>query len=438
MKTAQEEISLTSHSPKPEPPSLWAATARPGPSYPALAGSVRSGTVVVGGGFTGLSTALHLAEAGRDVALLEAHSIGWGASGRNGGQVIAGLKYDPDELEEMFGPQLGPRLVRAAGEGPDYLFRLIERLGIRCDARQTGWIQPAHSDAALAAVQRRARQWQARGAAARVLDRGETAALIGSDVYRGGWLDGRGGAIQPLAYARGLAAAAADRGARLHAGSPALRVARDGDGWRVETPGGAVTADTLVLATNAYTDDLWPPLRRSVVPTFSLQVATDPLPEAIRRTILPQGHVASDTLRLLRYYQIDGNGRFVLGARGPFRDDVGPAHAGEHLRHIRQLYPQLDGVPLRHVWSGQVAMTADHLPHLHALAPGVFAALGYNGRGVALTTTMGRFLAALVSGAPAEAVDFPVTPLRPLPLHRFNRLAVRVVTQYYRLRDRFS
>lgn len=424
--------------PSPAPASLWAATAEPGRSFPALAGSARSKTVIVGGGFTGLSTALHLAEAGHEVVLLEAHSIGWGASGRNGGQVIAGLKYDPDELEAMFGPQLGPRLVQAVGNGPDYLFRLVERLGISCGARQNGWIQPAHSQAALQTVQRRARQWRDRGVAARILDSGQTAALLGSQAYVGGWLDSRGGAIQPLSYARGLAARAADFGARIHEGSPALRTTRDGNGWRVETPGGAIAADTLVLATNAYTDGLWPSLRRSVVPTFSLQVATDPLPETIRRTILPQGHAASDTLRLLRYYQIDCDGRFVLGARGPFRDNVGPAHAGEHLRHIRQLYPQLDGVPIRHVWSGQVAMTADHLPHLHVLAPGVFAALGYNGRGVALTTTMGRFLAALASGEAAETIDFPVTPLRPLPLHRFNRLAVRAVTQYYRLRDRIG
>lgn len=424
--------------PSTAPASLWAETAEAGRSFPALAGTARSKTVIVGGGFTGLSTALHLAEAGHDVTLLEAQSIGWGASGRNGGQVIAGLKYDPDELEVMFGPQMGPRLIQAVGDGPDYLFRLIERLGIACGARQNGWIQPAHSQAALQTVQRRARQWQDRGAAVQILDDRQTASLLGSQAYVGGWLDSRGGAIQPLSYARGLAACAADFGARIHEGSPALRTMRDRNGWRIETPGGSITADTLVLATNAYTDGLWPSLRRSVVPAFSLQVATDPLPEAIRQTILPQGHAASDTLRLLRYYQIDCNGRFVLGARGPFRDDVVLSHAGEHLRHIRQLYPQLDGVPIRYVWSGQVAVTADHLPHLHVLAPGAYAALGFNGRGVALTTTMGRFLADLASGAAAETIDFPVTPLRPLPLHRFNRLAVRAVTQYYRLRDRIG
>ena len=426
------------YKPALEPSSLWAATAEPGRDFPALAGAVRTKTVVVGGGFTGLSTALHLAEAGHDVTLLEANTVGWGASGRNGGQVIAGLKYDPDELEAMFGPDLGPRLVRAVGGAPDYLFRLVERVGIPCDARQNGWIQPAHSEAALATVERRARQWQRRGVSVRILDKKAVAKLLGSDAYLGGWLDRRGGGIQPLSYARGLAAAAADRGARIYVGSPARRIVRDGSAWRIETPAGSIAADTVVLATNAYTDDLWPGLRRSVVPAFSLQIATDPLPDAIRRTILPEGQVASDTLRLLRYYQIDRDGRFVLGARGPFREGVTLADAGEQRRHVRTLYPQLSGVPFRYVWAGQVAITADHLPHLHVLAPGVFSALGFNGRGVALTTTMGRFLAALASGTPAEAIDFPVVPLRALPLHGFNRLGVRIVTQYYRLRDRFG
>ncbi|MBX6321513.1 MAG: FAD-binding oxidoreductase, partial [Rhodospirillaceae bacterium] len=150
---------------------MWAATAEPGRDFPSLEQAVRTGTVVIGGGFTGLSTALHLAEAGRDVALLEASTIGWGASGRNGGQVIAGLKYDPDALEAMFGPDLGPRLVRIVGDAPDYLFRLVGRLGIRCEARQAGWIQPAHSPAALATVEQRARQWERRGAPAVILDR---------------------------------------------------------------------------------------------------------------------------------------------------------------------------------------------------------------------------------------------------------------------------
>lgn len=427
-----------SYSSAAEPSSLWAATAEPGRAFPSLARELRAKTAVIGGGFTGLSTALHLAEAGHDVVVLEAKAIGWGASGRNGGQVIAGLKYDPDELEEMFGPELGPRVVRAVGDGPDYLFRLIERLGLRCDARQNGWIQPAHSERALATVERRARQWQRRGVSARILDQREVARLLGSNAYLGGWLDPRGGGIQPLSYARELARAAAERGARIHAGSPALRVERAGHGWRVATPGGAVIADTLVLATNAYTDGLWPGLKHSVVPAYSLQIATNPLPESVRRTILPEGQVASDTLRLLRYYQIDGGGRFVLGARGPFHENVALRDAGEQIRHVRQLYPQLDGVTLGHVWSGQVAMTADHLPHLHVLARGVFAGLGFNGRGVALTTTMGGFLAALASGTPAEAIDFPVTPLKPLPLHGFNRFGVRAITVYYRLCDRLG
>jgi glycine/D-amino acid oxidase-like deaminating enzyme len=367
---------------------------------------------------------------------LEASYPGWGASGRNGGQVIPGLKFDPDELEEMFGADLGPRVVKTVGGAADYLFNLIRRHEISCDAAQSGWIQPAHSSVALKTVERRAQQWIDRGAPAKLLDARAVSALIGSEAYLGGWIDLRGGSIQPLSYVRGLAAAAKRCGANIFAQTPVGSVTKQGLTWRLETPQGSVVAEKLVFTTNAYTGGLWPRLRQSIVPTFSLQIATVPMPDNLRRTILPDGHVASDTLRLLRYFRVDRTGRFVMGARGPFKDAVGLSDAGEQIRAMKTLFPQLAGAKLDFVWSGQVAMTADHLPHLHQLAPGVYAALGFNGRGVALTTTMGKFLAQLAGGAEPEEIDFPVAPLRPLPMHGFNRLAVRVLTQYYRYKDK--
>jgi glycine/D-amino acid oxidase-like deaminating enzyme len=421
--------------PSTKPVSLWEATATPSEQFPSLTGDIRTEIAVVGGGFTGLSCALHLSEASRDVVVLEGHYPGWGASGRNGGQVIPGLKFDPDDLEEMFGTDLGPRVVKTVGSAADYLFSTIRRHSIDCDAVQSGWIQPAHSPAALKTTDRRAQQWIRRGAPARLLDQNAVAALIGSKAYFGGWIDLRGGSIQPLSYARGLASAAKRCGARIFSQTPALSAAQSGHGWRLETPQGRVFADKLIFSTNAYTDSLWPGLRRTIVHTFSVQVATVPLPDSVRRTILPAGQAASDTLRLLRYFRIDRTGRLVLGGRGPFKDAVGYGDATEQIRAISQLFPQLSDTKFSFVWSGQVAMTADHLPHLHELAPGVYAALGFNGRGVALTTTMGKLLAQLSMGANPEEIDFPIIPLKPLPLHGFNRLAVKLLTQYYRFRD---
>ena len=419
----------------PLPPSLWAATATPGRSFPALEGETRADVAIIGGGFTGLSAALHLAEGGNDVVLLEAAEPGWGASGRNGGQVIPGLKHDPDVLEAMVGPDLGPRMVKAVGTSADVVFSLIERHAIQCDAVRQGWIQLAHAPAALATATRRAESWARYGADVALLSREEVAQLVGSTRYIGGWIDRRGGGVQPLSYARGLAAAASRAGARIHGGSPALRAARQDKNWRIETPKGAVVADTVIIGTNGYTGRLWPGLAQTVMPLYSFQIATTPLSENLRRTILAQGQVASDTRRLLRYFRIDAHGRLVMGGRGPFKDNPGPDDAARLRAAVRSLFPQLGEQPWEFHWSGRVAMTADHLPHLHELAPGVHAGLGFNGRGVGMATLMGKFLAQRALGKGQTEIDFPITLMKPIPFHGLYRPVLRAVTGYYRVRD---
>jgi len=386
---------------------------------------------IVGAGFTGLSAALHLAEAGRDVVVIDAQAPGWGASGRNGGQVIAGVKDDPDVLEQRHGNSM----VATVGSGPDLVFDLIERHDIDCSPVRNGWLQLAVSEATLRVASARAAQWQARGVPVRMLDAQEASRLSGSGVYVGGWLDHRGGTVQPLAYARGLASAAQRLGARIFGGSPAIGLTREGDGWRTETLQGSVRAATVIIATNAYTDRLHDPLRRSVVAVPSYQIATDPLPEALRATILPEGQSVSDMRRLLRYFRTDAAGRLVMGARGVY-GDAPAAHAmRRQLQAVREIYPQAAGLAFPYRWGGMVAVTPDHMPHLHALAPGLLAGLGYNGRGVAMATVMGRVLAQWAAGSAPEALGFPVTPLSPMRLHAFSRLGVRAAVQYFAARD---
>lgn len=417
------------------PSSLWAAAAKPARTFPRLTGEVRADVAIVGGGYTGLSAALNLAEAGKDVVLLEAAETGWGASGRNGGQVIPGLKQDPDKLEEIFGPYWGPRVVKTVSGAADATFSLIARLGIQCDARQRGWIQPAHTVAALGEVEERARQWKARGANVAVVDRAETGRLLGTTAYLGAWIDHRGGSLQPLDYARGLAGAASMKGALIFERTRATGLAASGEGWRIETDTGSVRADRAILATNAYTDTLWPGLRRTVIPVVSQQVATVPLPKDISPAILPEGHVATDTRRILRYFRLDSDGRLLFGSRGLQSEGGKPDDVESHTSAVLRLFPQLQGVKFEHCWSGRVAMTADHLPHLHELAPGLFAALGCNGRGIAISTVMGGLIAQFALGRSAEEIDYPARPMKPLPLHGLNRIAVEAVAQYYRLRD---
>jgi glycine/D-amino acid oxidase-like deaminating enzyme len=418
--------------------SLWTATANPAPATPPLEGDATAEVAVIGGGFTGLSTALHLAEKGIAVTLLEAESPGWGASGRNGGQVIPGLKYDPREIEAMFGQEQGRRIVAMAGGAADLVFDLIDKHGIQCDPDRKGWIQGAHDAAGLAAVQRRAEDWASRGAPVEALDKAQAASLVGTDTYVGGLLDRRGGGLHPLNYALGLAAAAIKAGAAIHGQSRVTRIERKDGAFKLQTAQGTLTASRIVIGTNGYADQLHDPLRRSIVPARSVQVATRPLSDNVRKSILPEGQVLSDTRRLLLYFRLDAEGRFLMGGRGAFGESGVLARQADMRAVAEQLYPQLAGIEWQHHWGGFVALTTDHLPHLHELEPGITTALGYNGRGVAMATAMGKLLADHAAGLPTADLDFPVTGLKPIPFHALRKPAVAATTAWYKLRDRFG
>jgi glycine/D-amino acid oxidase-like deaminating enzyme len=425
--------------------SLWGATATPAFTLPELKGSATAQAVIVGGGYTGLSAALHLCESGVDVVVVDAAELGEGGSGLNGGQVIPGVKHDPDMLEQMFGAQLGAQLVETVASGPDLVFGLIKKYQIDCDAIRSGWIQPATCESALAAIASRVEQWRRRGAAVQLLDRREVCQLVGSQRYCGGWLDSRGGTLQPRSFLFGLARAVERLGGRIFTRSSAIKLERCDGQWRVHTARGQVSAATVVLATDAYTGPLVDALRRSVVAVPSFQVATEPLSPARRQSILPQLQGVSDTWHLLRYFRLSADGRLVMGSRGSFGSTPVATAARHHYRAVQEIFPQLQGVRYDYHWGGMVAMTSDHLPHLHELAPGLLAGLGYNGRGVAMATVMGRLLARRILGVSAEELGFPVTPVRPIPLHRFSQIGVRVAIEYLQLlaglartRDRFS
>lgn len=417
------------------PPSLWAATAAPAPATAPLAGDHRADVVIIGAGYTGLSAALHLAEAGIDTVVLEARELGWGASGRNGGQIIPGTKYTSEELISRFGPEKGPPLAAFAERTADLVFDIVARHGIDCDAARTGWIRAAHSQAALDMLGPQAEALTARGEPVALLDRKEAARLLGTDSYVGGLLDRRGGRLQPLSYARGLARAAQRLGARLHTRSPARGLRPNGAAWEIATPGGSLHARRVLLATNAYTDDLWPGLRRSVIPVYSVQVATEPLPPHIRQSILPQGHVVSDMRRLLLYFRLDAAGRLIFGGRGSLRESSMDGSFAFAERQMRRLFPAAAGLPRQYAWAGQVALTLDVLPHVWDLAPGLTAALGYNGRGVGMASALGKAVARYIAEDNTDALPFPREKLRTIPFHRLRTPMLAAATQYYRLRD---
>lgn len=421
------------------PNSLWAATAPEDPRDPQLEGNQIADVCVIGGGYTGLSTALHAAEAGGDVILLEAAEPGWGASGRNGGQVIPGFKLDPDDLVKRYGSERGERLAEFSGAAPELVFDLIRRHRIDCDARPGRWIHAVHGDAALAEEEERVRQWRERGADIEMLDRGETEALLGTNRYIAGALDRRGGWLQPLAYARGLARAARTAGAKLYAASPATDISQGGRGWRVTTPSGCVEAEQVIMCTNAYTAHfarrLWPRLARSLIPIVSYQAATEPLSDELRQVILPKGHCASDTHRMLKYFCIDPDGRLVMGGRGRFLENPGRGDFSHIIKSIERFFPRAAGAKLEYFWSGRVALNLGYLPEIYDLGPGLRAGGGYMGRGVAMATAMGTLLAQCAGGADPASLPFQPTKAKPIPLHALRRPGIEAAVAWKRMLD---
>lgn len=419
-----------------DPATLWHATAAPLPTVPPLTGAVEADLLVIGGGFAGLSTALHAAEAGLAVILVEAHRIAWGASGRNAGFVVPNFaKVDPEDLRQSLGPAAERLIAMAAGSG-DLVFDLIRRHAIDCDAVQSGWIQPSHSEGALAKARARVRQWADLGRPVEFLDRAGVAALTGVDRWRGGWIDRSGGTINPVGYARGLARAASRAGVHLAEGSPVTALQPDGALWRATTPGGTIRARRVILATNAYAGTLWPRLARSFFPLRVFQVATEPLPPGMGPALLPGRQSVSDSRRNLFTFRFDRDRRLISGGMhilSPGADARVPRAI--HRRMARELgLPDLP--PLAHAWSGMASVMPDYRPRVVDLAPGLIAGFACNGRGIAMSTAMGRELARWAAGEPLTALAIPVAPLQEIPWHGLSRLAPNALLPLSMLRDR--
>ena len=396
---------------------LWEASAPPAPPTVPLRGRIAVDVAVIGAGFTGLSAALHVAEGGRSVAVLEAAQVGFGASGRNVGLVNAGLWVMPDELPRQLGPVHGPRLLQTLGDAPSVVFELIERHGIACEPMRHGTLHCAVGARGLAGLQRRAAQWQRLGAPVRLLDARETATRTGTPAYAGALLDLRAGTIQPLAYVRGLARAALAAGAALHSESAIVAVDDLGTSWRLRTrDGGEVEADWIIVATNAYAapGSPWPGLAGELVRMPYFNLATPPLARALRETILPGGEGAWDTRAVLSSLRLDQAGRLVFGSIGALRGAGRAIHHDWGRRALASLYPALSGIDFEHAWYGWIGTTADAMPRLHRLGRHVVSASGYNGRGIAPGTVFGRELARLALGqADIEALSLPAVDVAP-------------------------
>ncbi len=421
------------------PPSLWASVTAPNAPFPSLDGAVTADVVVIGAGFTGLSTALHLREAGVDVTVVEAQEPGWGASGRNNGQVIPTMsRADPDVLVNRYG-NAGERFVGLIRDSASILFDLARKHDMKAEAEQTGWVQPVHTPGRMKIAERRVREWSKWGAPVELLSAERVCEMTGSSQWHGGFWNRTGGHINPLALAREMARVAVGCGAKLYSRSPVLHYVRHGDRWIVTTAAGTVTARALVLATNAYTGEfssrLAPDIAREIVPVLSWQMSTTPLSDNVRRTIIPGRQALSDTHGELYFTRFDARHRLITGGALAL-----PVNRAERLKpyiaqRLNRLFPQIGEVTFDHVWNGYVGMTRDYIPRVHKLGPAAYAWAGCNGRGVALGVALGRELAAAVRGTPEDTLALPFSDPTPLPMHGIIRRVAPLMLLEYRRRD---
>jgi glycine/D-amino acid oxidase-like deaminating enzyme len=396
---------------------LWRATAPQAPQTVPLGGNASADVVVVGGGYTGMSAALHLAEAGKTVVLLEEREIGFGGAGRNVGLINAGLWVMPDDLSAQLGSTYGERLLALLGEGPSVVMQLIDKHGIDCELTRNGTLHCAVGQSGLKEIVEREAQWRKRGAPVRVLDAMETARRLGSAAYSGSLLDARAGTLQPLAYARGLGQACVDAGVRLHTGSPVTGAERKGERWSLHTQAGAVDAEWLVVATDAYSTGPWQAVGNEQVRLPYFNLATKPINPELLKSILPGREGAWDTKTVLSSFRLDRLGRMVFGSVGALRGTGTAIHKAWARRSLARLFPQLGDIDFEYEWYGQIGMTPDALPRFHKFGQNAVGFSGYNGRGISPGTVFGREIAQLVLGEKTEAeMPLPVSDVSEIPL----------------------
>ncbi len=401
--------------------SLWRKTAPNRAPCPPLSGTSSADIVIIGGGFTGLNAALQSALKGYDVALLEAHEVGWGASGRNGGQVNPALPIaTPEALFSAFKAPFAERFAHLSLNSADYLFDLIKTHQIDCDARQTGWIRAHHNEAAKNKAISSAQKWGEYGAQMSLLGSSETSALTGTHRYDSALLTQAGGLVHPLKLARGLADTAIRNGARLYENSPLHALKKLAQGWQIITDKGAITARLIIFATNAYAGlnarksaPEQRPLTRAIIPVCPIQIATDPLDDALADSILPYGHSISDSRRMIIYARREPCNRIIYGSIGKRGIDGRLAGFAWLRRDALKTFPQLRGVDWPYQWGGQIALTDNKLPRLATVADGIIAGFGYNGRGVAMAHVMGQILADYATGTAEADLPLPLMPPKP-------------------------
>ncbi|RCK52460.1 oxidoreductase [Thalassospira profundimaris] len=420
------------------PESYYAASANAVAGFETLAENATCDVVVIGGGFTGLSSALHLAERGYDVILLEAHRVGWGASGRNGGQVGSGQRREQDELEEMLGLEDARKLWDIAEQSKDIVKSLISRHNIDCDWKP-GILHADHRQRFVKGTHEYVDKLRDEYGydQLRSVGRDEIRDMVGSEFYHGGSLDMGAGHLHPLNFALGLADAARKAGVRIYENAQVTRY-ETGEKVTVSVKGGkTVTGDMLVLGCNGYLDALDDRVARRVMPINNFIIATEPLGDDLARELIRDDVAVADSKFVINYYRLSADKRMLFGGGETYSYHFPKDIKSFVQPYMLEVYPQLRDVKIDYGWGGTLAITMNRMPYFRRVEPKVFSASGYSGHGVAMATLAGQIMADAVSGTMERFDVMANIPVPRFPGGKSLRYPLLVLAMtWYSLRDR--
>lgn len=431
------EINLPEHA-----ASIWANSRSPSSSYAPLEGTETADVVVIGGGFTGLNAAAEVIKLGLSCVVLDARRIGWGASGRNGGMAVLRYKQSWAEMAEHYGHDVTKRLYSYIHEAVDGLEHNVKTFNIDCEFSRYGHLTAAFHERAMQRLKADV-AWLGEYVGDRtvkLIPKAETQSLIGSSLYAGAYFDPRSAGLHPLNYCQGMKKGLSAQGVRFFEGSPVQDVIAEPERVIVVTDKGEVRAKHVLMCTSAYTEGLSiaSDIERRMLPITVAVLATAPLSPELRTKILPQGHLVTDTKNLLNYYRLVDGGRLLFGGRGEPAYKDHPKNYQRLREEMMHVFPDLEGTEIDFKWTGVVGITRDNFPHLGAIGERVFYAVGFGGRGVALSHLLGKYLARRIVGDKTSLGAMSEGAFKPIPFKGLRLPLLKAGTAYYKLKDKLE
>ena len=417
--------------------SYYAASANPTPERPALDDTYDTEICVVGAGFTGLSTALHLAEKGHKVAVIEGAQVGWGASGRNGGQIVNGLNASLDTINSRYGDDVANFVGTLLQEGSQIIYDRIEKYGIECDLKKTN-IYAAYTAKHMRELEEKQALWKKHGMDDhQMLDKSELQQHVKSDVYQGGMIDTSGAHLHPLNLALGEAAAIEANGGKIFERTTLVSIDKQADGsLLLKTDGGQIRCKKVVLCGNAYLGKVIPKLVSRVMPVSTQILATEPLGDELAKELMPSDACVEDVRYILDYYRMSADKRMLFGG-GTVYGGTDPSDIrAKLLPNMLKVFPQLKSAKIDYAWSGNFALSFSRVPQMGKLDDNILFAHGYSGHGVTGSHLFGKILSEAIDGDTSRYDKFAAVPWIPFPGGRALRVPYSAMgSWWYALRD---